>query len=309
MPLAARAQGRGVPVIGYLSSRARERDAPFVAAFRQGLREIGFVEGQNVAIEYRWAHDNNERLPALVADLVQRQVSVIAATSGSAVAAKAATGTIPVVFSMAGDPLELQVVPSLGRPGGNVTGVTSLGVEVAPKRLEILHELLPPATDVALLVNPTGFNAGPVLKDTQVAAQILGRKLHILNASSGAELERAFASLAQLKVNGLVVGSDPFFSGHAEELAALALRHKMPTVYQYREFTAAGGLISYGSSVFELFRFAGIYTGRVLKGENPADLPIHQATKVELILNLKTAAALGLTVPLTLRVRADGVIE
>lgn len=308
-PLLARAQGRGLPVVGYLSSRSRERDAPFVAAFRQGLKEAGFVEGQNVAIEYRWADDDNDRLAALAGDLVRRPVNVIAATSGTALAAKAASATIPIVFSMAGDPVELKVVPSLARPGGNITGVTTLGVEVSPKRLEILHELLPQAADFALLVNPAGFNAETVSKDTQVAAQILGRKLHVLKASTNDELDRAFASLAQLRAGGLVIGADPFFNGHAEELAALALRNKIPTVYQYREFTAAGGLISYGSSITELFRFAGLYTGRVLKGEKPAELPVFQATKVEMIINLKTASALGIAVPLPLRVRADEVIE
>jgi putative ABC transport system substrate-binding protein len=296
-------------VIGYLNGRSRDGDAPFTAAFRQGLKEAGFVEGQNVAIEYRFADGQFDRLPALAADLVRRRVTVIAATGGIAVAAKAATTTIPIVFSMAGDPVAVGLVASLARPGGNVTGVTTLGVEVGPKRLELLHELLPTATIIALLVNPAGPNAEPLSRDLQAAARTLGLELHILQASTERDFDSIFAALARLRADGLVIGPDPFFNGRIEQLAALALRHAMPTIYQFREFAAAGGLMSYGSSNTELFRLAGIYTGRILKGEKAADLPVQQATRIELTINMKTAKALGLTFPITLLGRADEVIE
>jgi putative ABC transport system substrate-binding protein len=307
-PLAVSAQ-QALPVIGYLSGRSRERDAPFIAAFRQGLKDIGFVEGQNVVMEFRWADGRNNRLPELADDLVRNRVSVIAATSGSTLAAKAATSTIPIVFSMAADPVALNVVPSLHRPAGNITGVTTLGVEVGPKRLGLLHEMLPNATIVALLVNPTGFNAERLSRDLEGAAQALGLKAHVLNASREQDFDRVFTDMGRLRVEGLVIGADPFFNAHLKELAALSLRYRMPAVYQFHEFTAVGGLMSYGSNVIELFHMAGVYAGRVLKGEKPADLPVHQATKVELIINLKTASALGLTLPLSLRGRADEVIE
>jgi putative ABC transport system substrate-binding protein len=310
-PIAVRAQQPAIPVIGLLTSRA-PGDAPhFLAAFRQGLKSTGFVEGQNVAIEYRFGEDRNERLPALAADLIHRQVAVIAApTTPAALAAKAATTTIPIVVATAGDPVRLGLVASLNRPGGNVTGVTLLFVEVAPKRLELLHELIPTARVVALLVNPTNppiaeANSSAVLS----AAHSLGLELHVLKASTEGDFDGIFASLIQLRAGGLVIGGDPFFTGRQEQLAALALRHAVPTVYENREFAAAGGLMSYGGSLIDAYRLTGVYVARILKGEKPADLPVQQGTKIELILNLKTAKALGITFPLTLLGRADEVIE
>jgi putative ABC transport system substrate-binding protein len=311
-PLAARAQQAPVmPAIGFLNSRA-SGDAPeLLAAFRQGLKDAGFVEGQNVTIEYRFAENYNERLPALAADLVHRQVTVIAApTTPAALAAKAATTTIPIVVSTAGDPVRLGLVASLNRPGGNVTGVTLLFVEVAPKRLELLHELIPTARVVALLVNPANpfiaeANSSAVLS----AAHSLGLELHVLKASTEGDFDGIFASLIQLRAGGLVIGGDPFFTGRQEQLAALALRHAVPTVYENHEFAAAGGLMSYGGSLIDAYRLVGVYTARILKGEKPADLPVQQGTKIELILNLKTAKALGITIPIPLLGRADEVIE
>jgi len=308
-PLAARAQQRALPVIGYLSARSSEADAPILAVFRAGLNEAGFVEGQNVAIEYRSA-DQYDRLPALAVDLVRRQVSVIA-TGGipAALAAKAATTTIPIVFAVAVNPVEFGLVASLNRPGGNLTGVASLGVEVGPKRLELMRELVPAASIIAVLVNPTNTNADTVSRDLRSAARILGVQVHVLQASTEHEIEVAFASTVQLRAGGLVIGNDPFLTGRIEQLAALALRHAVPTIYQFREFVAAGGLMSYGDSITDRVRLFGVYTGRILKGEKPADLPVQRATKVELIINLKTAKALGITVPQLLLGRADEIIE
>ena len=308
-PLAARAQQRALPVIGYLSARSSEADAPILAVFRAGLNEAGFVEGQNVAIEYRSA-DQYDRLPALAVDLVRRQVSVIA-TGGipAALAAKAATTTIPIVFAVAVNPVEFGLVASLNRPGGNLTGVASLGVEVGPKRLELMRELVPAASIIAVLVNPTNTNADTVSRDLRSAARILGVQVHVLQASTEHEIEVAFASTVQLRTGGLVIGNDPFLTGRIEQLAALALRHAVPTIYQFREFVAAGGLMSYGDSITDRVRLFGVYTGRILKGEKPADLPVQRATKVELIINLKTAKALGITVPQLLLGRADETIE
>jgi putative tryptophan/tyrosine transport system substrate-binding protein len=278
------------------------------AAFRQGLQETGFVEGQNVAIEYRWAEGQSDRLPVMVDDLIHRQVAVIAATSTPAVlAAKAATKTVPIVFEMGGDPIQLGLVASLNRPGGNVTGVTQL---LAAKRLEVLHELLPTAKTVALLVNPADpSNAEEQIREATSAAQMLGLDFHVLKASTEEQLDTAFANLGQLRAGGLVVGAEAFFRTHMGQLAALALRHAVPAISNGREFAAAGGLVSYGGSVTSSYRLAGVYTGRVLKGEKPADLPVQQATKFELYINLKTAKALGITVPLPLSGRADEVIE
>jgi putative ABC transport system substrate-binding protein len=282
-----------------------------VASFRQGLKEAGYVEGQNVTIEYRWAEGQYDRLPALAADLVQQKVTVIAATSTpAALAAKAATSRVPIVFTTGGDPIKLGLVASLRRPGGNVTGSTQLTVEVGPKRLELARELFPGATTVALLVNPANPVAATVSKDLQAAADTLGVRLHVLHASTEADFEAAFATAAQLRAAGLVIsGADPLFVSHAAQLGALALRHSVPAIYQFREFAAAGGLMSYGGNARDTYRLAGVYTGRILKGEKPADLPVAQSTKVELILNLKTARALGITVPLPLSGRADEVIE
>jgi putative ABC transport system substrate-binding protein len=310
-PCAARAQQPALPVVGFLSSRA-SGDAPeLLTAFLQGLKDSGFVEGQNVTIEYRFAGNQNERLPELAADLVHRQVTVIAApTTPAALAAKAATATIPIVVATAGDPVRLGLVTSLNRPGGNVTGVALLFVEVAAKRLELLHELIPTASIIGLLVNPANppiaeANASAVLS----AAHSLGLELHVLKASTERDFDGVFANLTQLRAGGLVIGGDPFFTGRQEQLAALVARHAVPTVYENREFVAAGGLMSYGGNLPDAYRLVAVYAARILKGEKPADLPVEQSTKVELFLNLKTAKALGITVPLALLGRADEVIE
>jgi ABC-type uncharacterized transport system substrate-binding protein len=310
-PLAARAQQPAMPVVGFLNSQSPGVYAPMAAAFHQGLKEIGFVEGQNVTIEYRWAEGQYDRLPSLAADLVQQKVTVIAATTTpAALAAKAATSTVPIVFTTGGDPIKLGLVASLRLPGGNVTGSTQLSVEVGPKRLELARELFPGATTVALLVNPANPLAATISKDLQAVADTLGVRLHVLHASTEADFEAAFATAAQLRAAALVIGSaDPLFGSHAAQLGALALRHNVPAIYQLREFAAAGGLMSYGGSVRHTYHLAGVYTGRILKGEKPGELPVQQGTKVELILNLKTARALGLTVPTALLVRADEVIE
>ena len=310
-PLAARAQQPAMPVIGLLTSRA-PGDAPqLLAAVRQGLKETGFVEGQNVAIEYRFAGNRSERLPSLATDLVHRQVSVIAATTTqAALAAKAATTTIPIVFEMGGDPVRVGLVVSLSRPGGNITGVTQLNVVVAPKRLELLHELLPTATVMALLVDPTDpASAEITTRDLQAAARSFGLELHVLNASTERDLDAAFAKLIQLRAGGLVISAGAFFIGRQEQLAALAVRHAVPAVFESREFVAAGGLMSYGGNLTDSYRLTGVYTGRILKGEKPGELPVQQGTKVEMFLNLKAAKALGITVPLPLLGRADEVIE
>ena len=310
-PFAARAQQPAMPVIGFLNGASPEGYAPYVTAFRQGLKEAGYVDGQNVAIEYRWAEGQYDRLPALAADLVRRQVVVIAAgTIPAAPAATAATATIPIVFTTGLDPVQAGLVASLNRPGGNLTGVTALAVEVGPKGLELLHELVPTATSIALLVNPAaGLLRETILTDLQAAARKLGLKFHVLHASTVRDFDAVFATLAQLRTGGLVIGSDPFFNSQSEQLATLSIRHAVPAIYQYREFAAAGGLMSYGGSLTEMYRQVGVHTSRILKGERPADLPVQQSTKVELIINLKTAKALGLTVPLPLLGRADEVIE
>jgi putative tryptophan/tyrosine transport system substrate-binding protein len=311
LPLAARAQQPAMPVVGFLNGASPDGYALNVAAFRQGLKEAGYVDGQNATIEYRWAENHYDRLPALAAGLVQQTVTVIAATTTpAALAAKAATSMVPIVFTTGGDPIKLGLVASLSRPGGNVTGSTQLSVEVGPKRLELARELFPGATTFALLVNPTNPIAATVLKDLQAVADTLGVRLHVLHASTEADFEADFATAVQLRAAALVISTpDPLFGSHAAQLGALALRHRVPAIYFQREFAAAGGLISYGGSITETYRLAGLYAGRILKGEKPADLPVVQSAKVELILNLKTAKALGITVPLPLSGRADEIIE
>jgi|SRR6516162_7437149 putative ABC transport system substrate-binding protein len=310
-PLAARAQQTAMPVIGFINADSSKGHAPEVSAFLRGLGEAGYIDGQNVAIEYRWAEGQNDRLPAMAADLVRGKVAVIAATSTpAALAAKAATTTIPVVFETGSDPIELGLVASLSRPGGNVTGVTQSNAEIAPKRLELLHELLPTARTMALLVNPDEpAIAEPTAKEVVAAARILGLELHVLNASSEADFDGVFAKLSQLQAGGLVIVAGPGFTGHREQLGSLTLRHAMPAIFQHRAFTAAGGLMSYGSDITDAYRLTGIYTGRILKGDKPADLPVQQATKVELYINLKTAKALGISIPLPLSGRANELIE
>jgi putative ABC transport system substrate-binding protein len=309
-PLVARAQQAVVPVIGFLDTASPDRLAPPVVAFRQGLSESDFVEGRNVAIEYRWADGRYDKLGELGADLVRRQVRVIAAGgNATALAAKAATTTIPIVFFTGLDPVATGLVASLSRPGGNATGVTTLNTELAPKRLELLHELFPTATVIPLLINPTNPNAQTLLRDAQETARSLGVRLHVLHANVEQDLDTIFSNLAQPDARGLVIGPDAFFNDRIQLLAGLTLRHAVPAIYQYRAFAATGGLMSYGSSLTEAYRLVGVYTGRILKGEKPADLPVQQATKVELYLNLKTAKTLGLTFPLTLLGRADEVIE
>ena len=309
-PLAARAQ-QATPVVGFLGSASPEAYARRLRAFHQALKETGYVEGQNVEVEYRWAEGQYDRLPALAADLVRRQVAVIIAAGAQAtLAVKAATSTIPIVFGVAVDPVKVGLVASLNRPGGNLTGIASLNVEVGPKRLELLHQVVPSATSMALLVNPTNPSiAEPFSRALQAAARVLGLQLHVLHASSEREIEAAFATLVKLRAGGLVIMPDPLFIARSEQLAALTVRHAVPSVHLFREFAAAGGLISYGSDEGEYYRLVGIYIGRILKGEKPSDLPVQQVTKVELIINLKTARALGLTIPLPLLARADEVIE
>ena len=311
-PLAARAQQQPMPVIGILAVASPEDNAVRLRAFREGLRVAGYVEGQNVNIQYRWAEAHTDRLAELAAQLVHDQVSVLVAAGGtaSALTAKAATASIPIVFGIGADPVDVGLVASLNRPGGNVTGVTNLNIEVAPKRLELLHELLPSATIMALLVNPAvPALAEPTSRFSQAAAQALGLQLHILHASNESDFDAIFENLIQLHADALVIGPDNLFSAHSEQLAALAVRHALPAVYEFRRFAAAGGLMSYGSSETEYYRLVGTYVGRVLKGDKPADLPVQQSTKVELIINLKTAYTLGITVPLPLSGRADELIE
>jgi putative ABC transport system substrate-binding protein len=308
-PVTARAQQSPLPVIGFLNAASPDSYAHLVRAFHQGLRDVGYVEGQNVAIEYRWAEGQYDRLPAMAADLVRRQVTLIAANSAAAVAAKAVTSTVPIVFDTGFDPIELGLVASLNRPGGNLTGVSNLNVELGPKRLELARELVPSATIIALLVNPTNPNAKSLLTDHQAAARTFGLELHVLSASNERDFDAVFADLIRLRASTLVIGADTFFISRSKQLAALALHHAVPAIFQYREFAAAGGLMSYGGSLADAYRQVGVYAGRILKGEKPADLPVQQSTKAELIINLKTAKALGIIVPPTLLARADEVIE
>jgi putative ABC transport system substrate-binding protein len=309
-PLAAQAQQATVPVVGFMSARSPETSVDLLAAFRRGLAESGFVEGQNVAIEFRWSRGEYNSVAALAADLASRRVAVIVATgSPVALAAKAATSTIPIVFTVAVDPVGAGLVASLNRPGGNLTGMTTLGVEVGPKRLELLRELIPMATIVAALINPTNSNAETQWRDLETTARALGLQIHVLHASTDRDLDAAFATLGQLRPGGLVIGTDLFLSSRIEQLAALALRYSVPTIFQYREFVSSGGLMSYGTSPADSYHQMGVYTGRILKGEKPANLPVQQTTKIELLINMRTAKALGLEVPPTLLGRADEVIE
>jgi ABC-type uncharacterized transport system substrate-binding protein len=308
-PLNARAQQKATPVIGLLTATSPAPFSPLLSAFRQGLSEAGYVDGQNVSIEYRFAEGHYDRLPALVADLVGRKVDLIVASNPPpALAAKNATSTIPIVFRGGNDPVGDGLVASLARPGGNLTGV-SIADDVTAKRLELLSELVPRAVVIALLVNPNGKNGERVIRDVQEAARTKGLQLHVLKASSESEIDTAFASLLQLHADALVVASDPFLSSRREQLVALASRHAVPSTYAWREFAVSGGLISYGPSLSSAYRLLGAYAGRVLKGAKPADLPVQQSTTFELVLNLKTAEALGLTVPQSLLQRADEVIE
>ena len=307
---ALRAQQKAMPVIGFLGGTSPGPMAPFTAAFRQGLSETGYVEGQNVAIEYRWAEGRYDRLSALAADFVDRKVHVIVAGGGmpSALAAKTATSTIPVVFNVGTDPVESGLVTSLARPGGNLTGVTGIA-ELMAKRLELVSEIVPQAGVIALLVNPNNASAEPMMRDVQEAARAKGLQLHIVKASTESEIDAAFATLVQLHAGALVLGTDPLFASRLDRLAALAARDAIPAIYDRREFAAFGGLISYGSSLTASYRQTGIYAGKILNGAKPADLPVQQPTTFELVINLNTAKALGLAVPPSILARADEVIE
>jgi putative ABC transport system substrate-binding protein len=310
-PLAARAQQAIIPVVGYLSQGAPEASAYLVAAFRKGLSEGGYDEGKNVAIEYRWAHNNSARLPELATDLVSHRVAVIAAVAGTsaALAAKAATTTVPIVFTTGSDPVQIGLVASLNRPGGNVTGINAMQVEAQEKRLALLHELLPAATRFAVLVNPNNQMTDSLVTNTRGAAASIGQQVEVLAATTSRDIDTAFASLAQRPVSVLLVSPDPLFDTRRAQLIMLAARHAMPTIYPFREYVEAGGLMSYGTSFTDIARLAGMYTARVLKGEKPADLPVLRATKFEFVINLQTARLLGLTIPPMLLARADEVIE
>jgi ABC-type uncharacterized transport system substrate-binding protein len=298
-------------VIGFLNTASPEPYASLVQAFREGLAETGYAEGKNIAIEYRWAEGRPDRMPKMAAELVRRHVNVIAATGGSpaALAAKAATTTIPIVFQIGVDPVEMGLVASLNRPGGNITGATMIAVQLGSKRLELLKELVPAAKVIGALVNPTSPGTLTLTRDLSAAADALGLRLQIVKASSEPHIVPAFSELQKLQVGALWIGADPLFNGQSEQLAMLSVTHRIPAIYQFREFAAAGGLASYSGSITDAYRQAGVYSGRILKGDKPADLPVQQSTKVELILNLKTAKTLGLEVPPALLARADEVIE
>jgi putative ABC transport system substrate-binding protein len=309
-PLAARAQ-QPVPVIGFIGAVSADADKSRVRAFRQGLDELGFVEGRNLAIEYRWVDGRPDRLPDMVADLVRRQVTIIASLAGSpsASAAKAASATVPLVFQGGFDPVEFGLVASLNRPGGNITGVVTLNTELGPKRLQLLHELVPAMKVVAVLINPTNPTGEPQARDIEAAGRSLGLEFHVLHARDERDLDGVFARLAELRAGALLITNSAPFNSRSEQLGALTARHGVPAGFQSPEFAASGGLLSYGASGVEAYRLAGAYTGRVLKGEKPADLPVQRVSKVEMIINLKTAKALGINVPLPLLGRADEVIE
>jgi putative tryptophan/tyrosine transport system substrate-binding protein len=309
-PLTAHAQQPALPVVGFLNSAAPDGFAPFVAAFRQGLKESGYVDGQNATIAYRWAEGRYDRLPAMAADLIQRKVAVIAATSTpAALAAKAATATVPIVFTTGGDPIKLGLVASLNRPGGNVTGVSNLITELGSKRLGLLRELVPAATVIAILVNPDFQDAESQLRDVETAARALALQLIVLRATSEREIDAAFATVVERGGRALIVTTDPFFLARRDHIVALAARRAIPAVYSVREFAVAGGLMSYGTDFVDSYRQAGVYTGRIVRGEKPADLPVQRSTKFEFVINFKTAKALGLAVPNSMQLLADEVIE
>jgi ABC-type uncharacterized transport system substrate-binding protein len=309
-PLAARAQQAAMPVIGFLNGASPDGFAPFIAAFRQGLKEAGYVEGQNVVIEYRWAEGRYDRLPALLADLVQRKVTVIAATSTPAAqAAKVGTSTIPIVFTTGDDPIKLGLVASFNRTGGNVTGVSNLVAELGSKQIGLLRELAPGATAITVLVNPNFPGTERQLRDVEAAAHVLGIQLIVLRADSAREIDTAFATITQRGGRALLVGADPFFIARRDHIVALAARHAIPAIYPAREFAVAGGLMSYGSDFTDSYRQAGLYTGRIVRGEKPADLPVQRSTKFEFVINFKTAKALGLAIPNSMQLLADEVIE
>jgi putative tryptophan/tyrosine transport system substrate-binding protein len=307
-PITARAQQAGMPVIGFLNSASAATYAEFTAAFHRGLAETGFAEGRNVSIEYRWADGDYRRLPDLAAELVQARVNVISAAGPAVPLVKAATTTIPVVFTVGYDPIELGLVANLGRPGGNVTGVSIMNVELGPKRLELLHEVVK-ADTMALLINPDNPNVPAQMREMQTAARRLGVQVHVLHARNDGDLAPAFDTVRKLRAGALLIGTDPFFTTRSKQLAALSVRNAMPSIYQYRDFVAAGGMMSYGSSLASAYHQAGIYVGRILRGAKPADLPVQQSTKIELRVNLKTARKLGLNVPESLIARADEVFE
>jgi ABC-type uncharacterized transport system substrate-binding protein len=308
-PMAARAQQPAVPVVGFLNSASPGGYVPMVAAFRQGLKEAGYVEGQNVAVEYRWAEGQYDRVPVIALELVDRRVAVLVANTPGVLAVKAAITTTPIVFTTAGDPVQIGLVASMSRPGGNVTGATTLGFELASKRLELAHELVPTASIIAALINPANNASETQLRDLQAATRTLGLQLRVVHASSERDFDTIFANLAQLRPGALVISTDAFFISRTEQLATLAVRHALPAIFQDHAFAAAGGLMSYGGSLPETYRQAGIYTGRILKGAKPADLPVVQSTKFELVINAQTARMLGIEVPASLIARADEVIE